>query len=580
MILQALNDLYDSLEHRGEIAQYGYGMAKISFAVVLDDQGAFIDLLPLRETVTRGKKSVEMPKTMEVFSQESRTVGIKPNFLCDNAAYIFGIDAQQSPRSLQCFTASAAYHMQMLKGLDTPAAQVVCKYFATWDPSVARQHKLIQEYEKDIIGSNLVFRYNGNFVHHNKAIRSLWEQGLFSKTDAVTGQCLVTGQQSSIVRIHTLIKGVRDAQSSGASLISYNAAAFESYGKSQSYNAPISDSAVFAYTTALNKLLSDSEHVQILGDTTTVFWAENAEPLYADIFTSGVNPTPGIDNSTLTRAMRELAMGHPFELNGKSLYSDMKFCILGLSPNAARISVRFFYMNTFDAFCQRLMQHQERLEIIRPVYDQLEYLSVNQLLFETVNKKSKDKKVSPVLAGSLLHAILNDTPYPAALYQGVMIRVRADKDINRRRAAIIKAYLLKSQTNIEMKEVLTVELNEQSRNIPYVLGRLFSILENIQQASSPGINATIKDRYFNSASSTPAVIFPILLRLKNNHMRVISRDKKNLAVYYEKQIGSLLECLQQQLPNHLTLDEQGTFILGYYHQTQSRYKSKEENNNG
>jgi CRISPR-associated protein Csd1 len=237
-------------------------------------------------------------------------------------------------------------------------------------------------------------------------------------------------------------------------------------------------------------------------------------------------------------------------------------------------------MNTFDVFCQRLMQHQERLRIIRPSYDSIENLSVSQLLFETVNKNAKDKKASAILTGSLMHAILNDTPYPAALFQGVIIRVRADRDINRKRAAIIKAYLLKIQTNDNLREVLTVQLNEQSKYVPYVMGRLFSILENIQQVGNPSINATIKDRYFNAASATPAVIFPLLLKLKNNHMRIIIRDKKHLAIHFEKQIGSLLDCIQQQLPNHLTLEEQGAFILGYYHQTQSRYKSKEVNNNG
>jgi len=179
-----------------------------------------------------------------------------------------------------------------------------------------------------------------------------------------------------------------------------------------------------------------------------------------------------------------------------------------------------------------------------------------------------------------MHAILNDTPYPSALFMGVIIRLRADRDVNRRRAAFIKAYLLKQPNNILDKEVLTVELNEKSNYMPYLLGRLFSILEGIQKTAYPTLNATIKDRYFNSACATPAVIFPILLKLKNNHLHVINRDRKNLAVFFENQIGSILNSIQQQFPAHLSLEEQGVFVLGYYHQTHCRYKSKEENNHG
>ena len=165
-----------------------------------------------------------------------------------------------------------------------------------------------------------------------------------------------------------------------------------------------------------------------------------------------------------------------------------------------------------------------------------------------------------------------------------MLRIRAECNITRGQAAIIKAVLIKNNDKAFQpkpgeamdKEESWVKLNEQSDYLPYVLGRVFSVLENIQKTANPNLNTTIKDRYFTSACATPGIAFPILLRLEQSHMKVILRDRRGLAIALEKQLIDLMGKIQETFPAHLDLNEQGAFMLGYYHQTQRRYEKKAE----
>ncbi len=240
--------------------------------------------------------------------------------------------------------------------------------------------------------------------------------------------------------------------------------------------------------------------------------------------------------------------------------------------------MRFFWQDTFGGLLKNINRHYEQLEIVRPSFDRREQLSLWDLLQETVNQKSTNKEPSHQLTGDVLRSILTGAPYPATLLNAVQLRIRADRQITRGRAAILKAYYLRNPHSDCPKEVLAVKLDPQNapENVPYTLGRLFSVLEAIQQSANPGINATIKDKYFSSASATPATIFPILLNLSQKHLRKL---EKGLAIYYDRQIGELVKTLGTSLPAHLSLPEQGFFQLGYYQQTQIRYSSdkKEEN---
>lgn len=588
MILQALTAHYEALAARGEIVREGWSRAKVAFALVLDADGALLDIMPtMQEKKGKDDKIVQVPVLMQVPQQIKKSVNIASNFLCEGPGYLLGLgEENKAARTRKCFDACKELHLRLLQGVDSPAARAVYAFFAHWDPDAARAHPVLQDHIDELLQAkgSLVFRFDSHFVQTDPTIIRAWDQRDAGKTPENMAQCLVTGEQAPIARLHPPIKGVRGAQSSGASLVSFNADAFVSFGKSQGENAPVGEHAAFAYTTALNTLLADSEHVKRMGDATVVYWAENAESGYQSFYDMALEPDASrtFTEDDLKSAMEALSKGRFYDFSGFTLDPDMPFYVLGISPNAARLSVRFFYQNDYGAFMKNLQAHYERLEIERPQYEKFEYLSVSSLLYETVNKKAKDKAASPLLAGALLRAILNDTPYPALLMNSVLLRIRADRNINRARAAILKAVLLKNSHNQTLKEaVKNVKLNEDTKYLPYVLGRVFALLEDIQTSAIEGLNSTIKDRYFTTACTTPASVFPQLLRLKMNHMKVLMRDQRGLAINLEKQLGQLLGRIDCTLPKHQTLDEQGAFILGYYHQVQKFYEksSKGDDNN-
>ena len=281
--------------------------------------------------------------------------------------------------------------------------------------------------------------------------------------------------------------------------------------------------------------------------------------------------------------VKSLCAGQPVTYEADKLDPGMDFYVLGLSPNAARLSVRFFLHNTFGGFLRNIQAHYDRLEIVRPAYDKFETLPLWKLLSETVNQNSRDKSPAPDLAGEVLRAVLMNTRYPATLLNGVTLRIRAEREITRGRAAVLKAYYRKLQETIKQEnpdipeEVLQVSLNPNTNNIPYTLGRLFSVLEAIQESANPGVNATIKDKYFNSAAATPAVIFPVLTNLAQKHLKKLSSSNRGLSISYEKQLTELFSKFDgTEYPARMNLPQQGSFQLGYYHQTQARYQKKEE----
>ena len=568
MILQALVKLYEDLAAQGKIARPGWSPVQVSWALCLDAGGRLIQVIPLLEGQKNGGSTAQ---SMELPTPVARSVNIDSNFLWDHSGYLLGIDAKGKPeRSRQCFDACRRLHEQVLDGVDSPISRAILAYFSQWQPARAAELTALSDCLEEVRkGANLVFRVEGRFAQEDAAIRAAWQNHYDSGGDGPDMQCLVTGQMGPVARLHPAVKGVRGAQSSGASLVSFNAPAFCSYGREQSLNAPTGKYAAFAYTAALNHLLSDRAHVQRLGDTTVVFWAAGADPAYqafsaAALF--GGPPPAGLEEATLRAALKKLSrMERCAEV---PLDPARPFYILGLSPNAARLSVRFFLRDCFGGFLSHVNAHHARMEIVRPANDPYETIPLWALLQETVPQTVRDKSPSPVLAGATARAILSNTDYPAALLNGVMLRIRADRKITRGRAAILKAYYLKNPHTECPKEVLTVSLNETSSIVPYNLGRLFSVLEAIQQAANPGINTTIKDKYFNSASATPATIFPILNNLAQKHLKKLDTG---LRIHYDRQLGQIKELLGETLPGRLSLPEQASFDLGYYHQTQKRY---------
>lgn len=577
MILQALYQYYEALSARGEISPPGWCEVKVSFALDISEDGTLHGVIPLKYIPDGGKK--EIPQLLRVPEQVKKTSGVSSNFLCENSSYFLGIDGKGKPaRSRQCFESARVLHGSILSGVDSPAARGVLAFFARWQPENAASQPALSEYLDDAMSANLVFSVNGQYAQNDPAIQEAWQLCRISKTeDAVVGRCLVTGQTAPIARLHPAIKGVQGAQSSGASLVSFNAAAFESYGHEQAdktgqgLNSPVSEKAAFAYGTVLNRLLADREHVQYIGDTAVLCWAEDAEPLCQDLFCGAMfgSVSSRITQKDLWDTIKSLAHGTPLDVNGIPLHPENHFYVLGLAPSAARLSVRFFFQDTFGNILTHLLEHYKRLEIVKLSNIEKGELPLWKLLNET--KNSWDKKASPPMAGAVARAILTGGMYPVSLFEQAMMRIRAEQTITYGRAAIIKAFLTKNNQFHVPEEVLTVELNEQSAYLPYVLGRLFAVLERVQKDANPDIKATIKDKYFNSASSTPATIFPLLTKLSQSHLRKLNTG---LRISYEKRITELEGRICQTLPAHLSLPEQGAFHLGYYHQVQKLYEKK------
>ena len=579
MILQALTEYYEALAAQEKIARPGWADAKISFALCLGESGELERVASTKTEQTRGKKTALAPQNLSLPAPVTRTVGVLSNFLWDNSSYILGVDAKGKPqRSLKCFETCRALHHQVLDGVDSPGARALLAFLDRWDPAAAAEHPALKEdWEELTGGANLVFRYHGDYLHNDPMIRQAWQRHYDSSGEGPEMVCLVTGQKGPVEAVHPSIKGVAGGQTSGTALVSFNAPAFCSYGRDQSLNAPVSRYAAFAYTTALNDLLADREHLYRVGNTTVLFWAKSGQPAFQDFFAAmAFGGTACYDAGTLGGMLKSLLEGKPVLYDETRLDPGMDFYILGISPNAARLSVRFFLRNSFGGFLENVQRHNDRLEIIRPANDSFESIPPWKLVDATVNQNSKDKSPSPVMTGEVLRAILTDTHYPVSLLNGVTLRIRADHKVDRTRAAILKAYYLKKPHPDIPKEVLTVSLNPACDTPAYVLGRLFSVYEAIQSAANPGINTTIKDKYFNSAAATPAVIFPILGNLAQKHLKKLKSSNRGLCVFYEKQLGEVASLLDTSFPARMSLPQQGAFQLGYYHQTQDRYQKKED----
>ena len=584
MILQALTRYYEDLLQRGEIAAPGWSPAKISFALCLDKDGQVTQIINIQQLSEKGKTLI--PQTIEKLpAPVKRTVGIASNFLWDNSAYLLGVDQKGKPeRSRDCFHAAASLHHAVLDGVDSPAAKAILAFFDIWQPEKAMEHPaLSRQYEMITAGGNLLFRVDGCYIHEDAAIREAWQRYRDgADEDAVKMQCLVTGREDEITATHPAIKGVRDAQSSGAALVSFNAPAFCSYGREQNYNAPVGKYAAFAYTAALNHLLANRDNVQVIGDTTIVCWAEGADPVYPNMLMSFLSDKmpPAISDNDLRAALKNLAKGLPCEELGVD--PNRTFYILGLAPNAARLSVRFFLRDSFGRLMRNVNDHYERLEIVKPAYAKPGVLSLWTLLRETV-RDPKKQVPSPAMAGATARAVFSGGLYPASLLEVVMLRIRAERDVTWGRAAIIKAYLKRKyadRIDVEhhyISEVTGMKLNDACNYMPYVLGRLFRVMEEIQLASADwSLNRSIKDSYFNAAASTPKSAFSKLFPLNEYHAKKLLRDKPGLGRKLNEEKGALSARITESIPARFTQEESNCFYLGYYHQ---QYTKKEENEN-
>ncbi len=581
MILQALVNYYEELVQQGKTAKPGWCQTKVSHAIELNEDGTIKTIISLKTEEERGKKKVWVAKPLNVPEMVTRSSGIASNFLCDNAKYFLGIGGEGTKqRIIDCFHAARERHLTILEHAEGKMAKAICLYFKNWNPEQAMNNPVVEEHWEELNeGGNIIFSMKGIDAQEDDEIRNIWDKLQAKENSGKKGTCLVTGQKAEIARIHRGIKGVPGAQSSGAALVSFNAPAFESYGKEQSYNAPVGRYAEFAYTTALNYLLSQREYRFSLGDSMIVFWAESGKEEYQKTFLSWMNPQPD-NQKEMKKVFGNLEKGLWVDFDDINLEPNQSFYILCLAPNAARLSVRFFYQNSYETILKNIARHYHRMEIVKPSWVDNEYLGIQKMLDETVNQKSKDKTPVPNMAAMVLRAMLEDSRYPESLYTDTLMRIRAEQGkVTYGRAAIIKAFLIKNRGWKEGENEMG--LNEECKETSYILGRIFAVLESIQKDANPGINATIRDRYFNSACATPASIFPVLIKLKNSHIKKIDRESVAGKIYYEKLLANLMGKLDvaeenMGIPKRLSLEEQGKFMLGYYHQIQKKYEKKED----
>ncbi|HYE36740.1 type I-C CRISPR-associated protein Cas8c/Csd1 [Methylocaldum sp.] len=577
MILQALHDYYHrkqlSDDPKDRLPAFGLEEKEIPFVIEIDGEGRFVNLSDTRSG--EGKK-----KTGQRFlvpQGVKKTSGVAANLLWDNAEYVLGIDTRGKLERV------AQQRVAFRNRLDElpeqvradPGLRAVRAFLDRLDMTPLESHPAWN----DVLATNplMSFRLHGDIelVCQRPAVATATTSTATDET-APTGTCLVTGETSPIERLHPAIKGVWGAQTAGANIVSFNCRAFESYGKieRQGENAPVGKPAVFAYTTALNHLLArDSRQRVQVGDASTVFWAEqphDLETMAADLFGEPPKDEPdrGVD---ALKALYSSVESGKFTVGD----ADARFHVLGLAPNAARISIRFWETAPAYELARRLKRHFDDLKIARAPNDP-EHLSLFRLL-ASIAVQGKADNIPPNLGGDFIRAILEDLPYPVTLLNSAVQRCRAEHKVTYPRAAALKAWLNRDIRRInrntsEPEKEFEPMLDTGNPSPAYRLGRLFAALEKIQEEASPGLNATVRDRYYGAASSTPVAVFTTLLRLKNHHLGKLPRGR---AVQMEKLIGEIIEGLAD-FPRILALPEQGRFALGYYHQRQSFFTKHED----
>lgn len=590
MILQALNDYYERKgKHQSEtvdagatLAPPGFENKHIPFVIVVDEAGALVQI----EDTGSGEGRARRSRPFLLPQGAKKSVNVAANLLWGNAEYVLGIPDQKKLQENQSKGKESRYlarladahqvfidsiRTRLVTVLDDPGVSAVLGFLANVDMDRLAKEACWEEISSK--NPNLTFRLAGDGADMPVSSRPAVAAALRDVStieDSATEEssfCLIAGEPDQVERLHPAIKGVWGAQTSGANIVSFNLPAFNSYGKEQGSNAPVGQRAAFAYTTALNHLLrKDSSQRLQVGDASTVFWTDgdqcDFENTFAALFSGGDKDDP--DRGV--QAVRNLLTATQ---TGVYNHGDAKtrFCVLGLAPNAARIAVRFWQVGPVREFAGHIAQHFRDIRIARPSFT-AEHLPLWQLL-NSIALQGKSENVPPDLAGDTMRAILAGLPYPAMLLQAGVRRCRAERAVSYLRAAVIKASLTRLFRHRHQKE-LSVSLDKSNVDPGYRLGRLFSALERIQGTAQPGINATIRDRYYGAASSSPSSVFPVLLRLKNHHL---SKLEGGLSTWFEKLLGEIVSGIGS-FPPHLSLEEQGLFAIGYYHQQQDFFTSK------
>jgi len=550
----------------------GFSAERIGFVISLNDDGTPVNVTDLRDD--QGRKKIA--RLMQVPQPPKRTSAIAPNFLWDKTSYSLGITAGEGKRVSEEHAAFTNHHLQVLKNEDDAGLKALCLFLRSWTPD--RFSNL--GWPEDMKDQNVVFalerdRRRNIFIHDRVASKAAWAAQL-SNNNKAEAVCLVAGKRSVIARLHPAIKGVWGAQSSGASIVSFNLDAFASYGHEQGDNAPISEQAAFAYTTALNTFLQGKKNRIQIGDTTTVFWADaSSVELEAEaegIFAAWLcDVDERREAKKIAAILEQVRRGQPLKEFAPGLEEGVRFHVLGLAPNASRLSIRFWLEDDFGTIEKNFLRFVSDMRIEPSSRDPApalwKYLAETAVL-------GKRENVPPNLAGEWMRAILSGTPYPLTLLSTVLMRLRADKNVSALRVGILKSLLIRN-----LGKEAPVSLDPENSNKGYLLGRLFATYEHAQFAAALGsrINATIKDKFYGAASAQPRRVFALLEKGSANHLSKLGKKKPGYRVVLERAIAAIMASMapaDDPFPASLSAEEQALFGLGYYHQRNEFFKPK------
>lgn len=602
MLISSLCNYYDILAKSGRVLPDGYSLVDIRYIVNLTPEGKIDSIVDCQEKITtltkKGKEKITFIPRKVIMTKRTEKPGIDANFVEHRPLYLFGLNFDKDHLSPDDRTDKARKshkllveeNLKLIDGLNSPVVNAYREFLKNWIPEDECENPHLLELGKNLTTSGFAIGLAGDIarLHEDSGIKSRWES-IYSERNKpsendVTSQCAVSGEIEPIARIHNKIKGFN---STGSLLVSFDKPSFASYGNEQSYNSNISNTAMKKYTEALNYLLSSRNHRSNLDDIKIVYWAadpdkDETESEIVSLFLfedENKEDEKKIDADGAQKILEQMAKeARTGSINPQKLLSErdidenVDFYIVGLKPNSGRLSQKFIYRKRFGQLMQNIAQHQSDLQI----GDNFKSVPLYFIKNEMASPHQKDKNPDPALVAKIFESIVNGSEYPNFLLATIVLRVKTDRYVNRTRAGIIKACVNRSTRIKNKKEEIELALDLENKNPAYLCGRLFAALEKLQTDALGDLNRTIKDAYFASAVSRPALILPRLEKLAQNHLKKLGSGKPKSEAFYNRLMGEINDKLDKEYPNRLSLKEQGKFIIGYYQQREELYRKKDK----
>lgn len=587
MLIKALNEYYDILSEAGKVCPDGFSTQKVHYMIMLRKDGTISGIVDVTESDLEGKKKnipleIILPKRNSIPKINSEIIEHRP-------LYIFGLNydkksgkysaEDEKNRAKKSHEAFVKTNLEYTEGMTSDIVIAYRNFIKNWKPEDETNNEYLLKIGSKYSASNFCFALDGHTeitLHDMDGdICSKIKNEINSKQEEKSTQiCAITGKRGEIAKIHDKISGLKGAQASGASMVCFNNKAEESYGKSQSYNSSVSQDTMRRYTEALNILISDSHHRMYMDDMTVVFWAMSFnDAKEINMFSLMFNPSKdqldaGETEMVLKKAVEAMGIGKTVDLSSIDIDENVEFYVVGLTPNTSRISQKFLYHDKFGKIFGNVALHQADMFIDGSKGN----IPLWRIMKEIKSPKSTNEKTPPPLISAVFQAALSGGKYPESLLETAVRRAKTDKSVNYVRAGIIKACINRKSRIYKNKEELKLALDIENNDQAYLCGRLFAMLERIQNnASTSELNRTIKDSYFSSACAKPADIFPRLMKLAQYHLK-----KDDYGIIDNKIVGEIMEKLGNEFPQTLSLNDQGKFIIGYYHQYQSFFKKRDK----